>query len=216
MAQESSSSIPAQSPAAAPSQNLSVQARIRARREQRRAAAIHDTYAQRYESYLGMGYLRFIPGPDRQRVTLYGWDMGLTRYTNERLGIAADVRGSYGTAYTGLNAYGMTRPSISQYDFMVGPTYRFYMQPKYSVSARLMGGVAVGNFSGDTNGIPPANFGLYSDSTTYAVNASVTAEYNVSPVLALRMSPEFHLTGFGSTTQSSRGFTTALVYRFGK
>ena len=42
---------------------LSVQARIRARRAQRRAAAIHEAYAHRYEAYTGMSYLRFIPGP---------------------------------------------------------------------------------------------------------------------------------------------------------
>ena len=42
---------------------MSVQARIRARREQRRATAIHDAYAHHYEAYADMGYLRFKPGP---------------------------------------------------------------------------------------------------------------------------------------------------------
>ena len=44
-------------------QEQTVQARIRARREQRRAAAIHDAYSHLYEAYVGMGYLRFSPGP---------------------------------------------------------------------------------------------------------------------------------------------------------
>jgi hypothetical protein len=52
-----------QPPAAATPQQLSVQARIRARREQRRAAAIHDVYSHRYETFADMGYLRFKPGP---------------------------------------------------------------------------------------------------------------------------------------------------------
>ena len=42
---------------------LSVQARIKARRAQRRAAAIHEAYSHSYEIYTGMGYLRFLPGP---------------------------------------------------------------------------------------------------------------------------------------------------------
>jgi hypothetical protein len=213
-AQDSSSSTAPQAPTAA--NQTSVQARIRARREQRRVAAIHDTYAHTYEMNLGMGYLRFVPGPNLQRVTFYSWDTGLTRYHNERLGITADVRGYYGTAFVGLNPYGLTRPAISQYDFLIGPTYRFYMQPKYSISARVLGGAALGNFSGDTNGIGPKNLGLYPDGTTFAASAAVSGEYNLTSNMSFRLSPEYHFVGFGSTVQASRGFTTNLVYRFGK
>jgi hypothetical protein len=212
-AQESSSTVP-QAPAAA--NQTSVQARIRARREQRRLAAIHDTYSHLYEANVGMGYLRFVPGPDKQRVTLYSWDTGLTRYYNERFGVVADVRGYYGTAFVGLNAYGITRPAISQYDFLVGPTYRFYMQPKYSFSARVMAGAAQGNFSGDTNGIGAQNMGLYPDGTTFAASAAVSGEYNLTSNVAFRLSPEYHFAGFGSTVQASRGFTGNIIYRFGK
>ena len=42
---------------------INVQARIKARREQRRAAAIHDDLHASYEGYVGAGYLRFMPGP---------------------------------------------------------------------------------------------------------------------------------------------------------
>jgi len=213
-AQESSSSTAPQAPATAG--QTSVQARIRARREQRRVAAIHDTYLHRYELNVGMGYLRFLPGPNQQKVTFYSWDTGLTRYYGERLGVTADVRGYYGTAFVGLNSFGLTRPAISQYDFLVGPTYRFYMQPKYSISGRVLAGAAQGSFSGDTNGIGTKNLGLYPDGTAFAANASVSAEYNVSPSIALRLSPEYHFTGFGSTVQASRGFTGNIIYRFGK
>src|SRR5271167_3357301 len=49
----------------APEQNqgeISVQERIRLRRSQRRATAIHDAYDHRWESYMDTGYLRFQPG----------------------------------------------------------------------------------------------------------------------------------------------------------
>jgi hypothetical protein len=219
-AQSSSSTAPApdqaQQPAAASPQQLSVQARIRARREQRRAAAIHDAYAHRYDVFGDMGYLRFTPGPSRQRVTMYAWDTGITRYFNERLGATVEGRGYYGTAYVGLNPSNITRPAISEYDALVGPTYRFYLQPRYSVSGRVLAGYGKLNTSGDTNGFGGATLGLYPDGASFAASASVIGELNVTPNLALRLAPEYFVTGFGSTTQNSLGFTGGIVYRFGK
>ncbi len=59
---------------------ISVQQRIRLRREQRRATAIHDAYDHKWESFADMGYQRFQPGPSLQRTTFYGWETGLTRF----------------------------------------------------------------------------------------------------------------------------------------
>jgi hypothetical protein len=195
---------------------LSVQARIKARREQRTAQAIHDTYSHPYEVFVGGGYLRFRPGPHVQQLTMYSWDTALTRYYNEKLGVTVDGRGYYGTAYVGLNPSNVTRPSIAQYGVLGGPTYRFYMRPKYSVAGRVMGGVALGNFSSDTNGFGAAALGLYPDSTTYAINGSIIGETNISPNLSLRLAADYYATGFGSTMQNSVGFNYGFVYRFGK
>jgi len=210
-----------QQPAAETPQQLSVQARIRVRREQRRAAAMHDIYAHRYETFVDMGYLRFKPGPSLQRLTYYAWDTGLTRYSSERFGIAVDGRGYYGTAYVGLNPSNITRPAISQYDALAGPVYRFYMEPKFSIAGRAMAGFAHGNFTGDTNGFGsicfPANSCLlYPDSNTFAASASVIGELNLDPNIGFRLAPEYFATGFGSSYQNSLGFTGGIVYRFGK
>lgn len=215
-----------QAPALSP-QQLTVQARIRARREQRRAAAIHDAYSHMFDIYSNMGYLRFIPGPSRQRATMYAWDVGVTRYYNERFGVTVDGRGYYGTAYVGLNASNITRPAISEYSALAGPTYRFYLQPKYSVAGRVMAGFAHGNFSGDTNGFgsicinnqtgaSTSSCLLYPNSNTFAASAAIVGEANLTPNVAFRLAPEYFATGFGSTVQNSRGFTLGLVYRFGK
>ena len=194
---------------------MSVQACIKARRAQRRAAAIREVYSHLYEGYFGAGYLRFTPGSP-QRVTEYNWNVGFTRYYNERLGVTIDGRGYYGTPFVGLNQFGLTKPAISQYAAMIGPTYRFYLQPKYSISGRVMGGYAYGNFSADTNGFGSVALGLYPDGSTFAADASVIVEYNLLPNIGLRVAPEGMLTGFGSTLQKSLGFTGGLVYRFGK
>ena len=218
--ESSSSSAPAaQAQPAAPAETQgqqSVQARIRARREQRRAQAIRDTYGHSYELFVGGGYMRFKPGPNLQKVTMYSWDTALTRYYSEKLGVTADVRGYYGTTFVGLNQFGLTKPSISTYTFMGGPTYRFYARPRYSFSARALGGLATGNFSGDTNGFKPKALGLYSDSNTYALNGGLVGETNVTTNLSLRLSGDFLATGFGSDTQNNFGFTYGFVYRFGK
>jgi hypothetical protein len=235
-AQSSSSSTPdpSQSPdTATPAQpsnagsqgQLTVQARIRQRREQRRATAIHDAYDHRWETYEGMGYLRFTPGPSLQRLTWYSWDAGLTRYSSERLGYTLDARGYFGHAFVGLNSLSQgnnTRPEISMYNVLVGPVYRFYMQPKYSISGRVMGGWALGNFEGDTNGEKnlcdpvTGHCSLYPNASTFAASASIIGEYNLTPSFAFKLAPEYFFTGFGSTTQASRGFTAGIVYRFGK
>lgn len=205
-------------PQAPASQNgqASVEARIRARREQRRAQVIHDTYSPLYEVFVGSNYQRFEPGTTLQHATMYSWDVALTRYLNERLGVAFDGRGNYGTAYVGLNPFSVTRPSISHYDVLVGPTYRFIMHPKYSIAGRVTSGVAIGNFSGDTNGFGTANLGLHPDGPTYAITGAIMGEVNISPSLSLRLAPEYFGSGFGGGIQNDWGATYGLVYRFGK
>jgi len=232
-AQSSSSSAssaqePAQQPAAqAPAQQqpTTVQARIKARREQRRAAAIHDVYSHLYETYVGAGYLRFHPGDGvrpgfgLQRVHEYAWDVGVTRYFDQKLGVTLDGRGTYGTAYIGPNEQSnsaITHPAISQYAIMIGPTYRFVLEPRYSVSGRILAGAARGNFSSDTGSFPPESLGLYPNGTGFALNASIPFEYNVSPGMGLRLAPEYFMTNFGSTIQNNLGFTGSMVFRWGK
>jgi hypothetical protein len=218
--QTTSSSTSQAQPATQESGEMSVQARIRQRREQRRAAAIRDTYSHRYEAFAGAGYLRFTPGASLQRTTFYGWDTGATRYYSERFGITFDARGYEGIAYTGLipgvtNATN-TRPKISMYDLMAGPSYRFYIVPKVSISGRVLGGLAIGNFSGDTNGEGSTLFGMWPDANTFAAGGGIVGQYNATPNMSLRLSGEDLATGFGSTIQNSFGFTAGFVYRFGK
>jgi hypothetical protein len=237
MLQAQASSSQTAQPAAAPQAQqapqttgpLTVQARLKARKEQRRLAAIHDVYSHLYEVYFGAGYLRFFPGPGSQqpglpltalqRVTEYSWNVGATRYFNEKLGVTVDGRGWYGSAYVGNNpnTNGATnKPSISQYSAMVGPTYRFVLKPKYSVSGRVLAGGAWGNFSGDLGPNTPVQLGLYPDGASVAVSVSVPVEYNFSPAIGFRVAPEYLLTNFGSTIQNNRGFTGGVVVRWGK
>ena len=201
---------------------VSVQARIKARRAQRRVTAIHEVYDHRFEGYVGAGYLRFTPGPALQRVNEYNWNGGFTRYYNERLGVTLDGRGYYGSPFIRptqgtppAGSVGLTKPIVSQYAVLLGPTYRFYLQPRYSISGRVMAGYTQGNFTGDTNGYGTLGV-LYPDSKTFAASATIFAEFNLAPNIGIRVAPEYYLSGFGSTLQNNLGYTAGIIYRFGK
>jgi hypothetical protein len=237
---QASSSAPAETAPTAPAPQaqtapqttgpLTVQARLKARREQRRVQAIHDVYSHLYEIYVGAGYLRFFPGPGipsqngepqkgLQRMTEYNWNVGVTRYFNERLGVTVDGRGIYGSAYVGNNPNvngGIPKPAISQYSAMIGPNYRFLLKPKYSISGRVLAGGEWGNFSGDLGRATPAEEGLWPDGASVALSVSVPFEYNFSPEIGFRVAPEYFLTNFGSSIQNNRGFTGGIVVRWGK
>ena len=154
----SSAAGQAQQSAAETAGQLSVQQRIGQRRAQRRATAIHDAYDHKWELDGGTGYLRFQPGPNLQRLTYYAWDVSATRFHSERLGYTLDGRGYYGYAFVGVNQYSQgafTRPEISMYNVLGGPIYRFYLQPRFAVSGRVLGGWAYGNFGGDVSTATP-------------------------------------------------------------
>ncbi len=107
--QQSSSSQEAvpQAPTAAAPPQMSVQTRLRLRREQRAAALKEETYGRKYEVYGGGGYLYFRPGyknfsggPPLEYLNEVSWNGGITNWFNPKLGVTADFRGQYGTAYT--------------------------------------------------------------------------------------------------------------------
>jgi len=198
---------------------VTVQGRVRARREQRRAQAIRDTYSHLYEAYVGMGYLRFQPGKNLQHVTYYSWDAEFTRFYSERLGVTLGGRGYYGTPFIPFSPPSngsTTRPAVSTYAVIGGPVYRFYLQPKYAISGRVTGGWALGHFSGDTNGFGSERLGMWPDGSTYALNGSLIGDWNLSPGFGLRLAGEYFGTGFGGQVQNSFGFTGGFVYRFGR
>jgi hypothetical protein len=221
---QSSNSTPAgatqtQAQPASSQGSLSVQARLKARREQRRVQEIQDTYGRLYEVFVGSGYQRFTPGA-LQHTNEYSWDLGLTRNVSKRLGVTVEGRGNYGAAFVEPKPdnQNIVHPSIHQYSVLAGPSYRFYLKPKFSVSGRVMAGYAYGNFSGDANGNQTLStyLGLYPDGSSFAASAAVVGEYNITPRLAFRIAPEIYPTGFGSKFQSNFGGTYGLVMRFGK
>jgi hypothetical protein len=192
------------------------QDRINARRQAKIEQIIRETYGNKYEAEFGGGYLRFKPGEMKQHNNEADWNIGFTDYIKPRLGITADVRGYYGTAYIGNNPYGIFLPAISQYSFLFGPQYRVYMKPKWAVSVQVLAGFGHGNFDTGTGGLPASYLGLYNDSTAFNLSLGAPLDYNLSPGLAIRVTPLYMLTTYGSDVQNNLGFNAGVVYRWGK
>jgi hypothetical protein len=192
------------------------QARVNARRKIRIGQIIQDTYSHKYELDFGGGSLRFTPGNSLQHMNEAGWMVDLTDYIHGDLGINADFRGYYGTAYTGTNPYSDFNPSISQYTFMGGPRYRFFKGQHWGWTAQALAGAGHGNFGTGTHGLPPQLVGLYTNSTVLNFNGGVSADWNISPALAVRFTANELVTNYGSSFQENLGGNMGIVYRFGR
>ncbi|HVW76701.1 MAG TPA: hypothetical protein VHB45_03750 [Alloacidobacterium sp.] len=192
------------------------QERVHARRKLREQQVIQDTYSHKYEAYFGGNYLRMSPGKDLQHINEAGWHAGITDYAFGKIGVTADVRGYYGTAYTGRNQYGVYEPAISQYTFMAGPTVRFFEGMHWGWTARVLAGVGHGNFDTGTGGLPGNLIGLYDNGNSLNLSASASVDYNLSPGLALRLTPSYLMTRYSSSTQNNLGWEGSVVYRWGR
>jgi len=204
-----------------------------ANRQARIQHTIDDTYTHRYEIFGGGGYLRFRSGEYLKRNNEVSWATSGTYFLNEKLGITADVRGSYGNAKL-PNVFALNgdfNPLINEYTFMGGPTYRIRLHEKYAVSAFATAGVAIGNFSGGNKGVASQTVGLWYSQNRPVFSAGVNFDYNFYPNLAFRFTPTFVGTTFQGTTaigplatggssvgnfQSDLGFNAGFVYRFGR
>ena len=192
------------------------QERVKARRKVREQQVIQDTYTHKYEAYFGGDYLRFRPGDVLQHINEAGWHVGITDYAFGKIGITADGRGYYGVAYTGRNQYGVYQPSISQYTFMAGPSVRVFEGLHWGWTGQVLVGVGHGNFGTGTGGLPPELIGLYKDGNAFNLNVGTSVDYNLSPGLALRLTPNFLLSTYGGSTQTNLGFTAGVAYRWGR
>ena len=192
------------------------QERVRARRRLRMQQIIQDTYTHKYEVYGGGGYLRFTPGDILQHMNEIAWNAGFTDYMWGKIGVTADFRGYYGTAFTYVNQYQVFRPSISQYTFMGGPQVRLVEHLHWGVSGNVLAGFGHGNFGTGTGGLPPTLIGLYPDGTVFNLSVGAPIDYNLGPTFAIRISPNYLMTRYGSETQNNLGWNAGVVWRFGR
>jgi len=191
-----------------------------ASRQARIARQIQETYTHRWEVGGGGGWLRFRSGEYTQKNSEITFWTNTSYYFNEKLGVTGEIRGAYGNAkplqgVSDLNVIG--NPQISEYPFLAGPTYRFLLRQKFSVSGFALGGTAIGKFDGDLHGLPSSQFGFWpSTGARPAFSVGGNLDINVYPNLALRIAPSYLGTTYGGSLQNNVGFNMGLVYRFGR
>jgi len=191
-----------------------------ANRKARIARQIKDTYTHSWEVGGGGGYMRFRSGPFTQKNSEITFWANTTYYFNEKLGVTGEVRGAYGNAkINNLNPYAayVGKPQISEYPFLVGPTYRFRLKEKTALSAFVLGGAAIGKFDGGSKGLPASDLGFWSSTSARpAFSIGGNLDLNLYPNIAFRMTPSYTATTFGGTVENNAGFEMGLVYRFGR
>jgi len=192
------------------------QARVHQRRAERTAAIVKDTYTHRWEAYFGYNYLRMRPGHNLQHGNEYGWNAGVTRLFSPKWGVSADAHGYYKSVYVGNNPYGLFQPFISNYSFMVGPQYWVRQRKNYAVSLQGLAGVTRNLFYANSAGTPGTYVGLYPNATKFAAAVVMPVDINLSPALAVRIAPTYHLTTWGDDVQHNLGFTAGFTYRWGR
>jgi hypothetical protein len=186
-----------------------------ANRRARIARAINDTYGHKWEVGGGGGFLRFRSGQYKQQnneVTF--WSSAMYSLT-PKLGVIGLVGGGFGSAKLGNNDFNATNPQIQNFDFMAGPSYRVLAKEKYAVSVYGAGGAGYGRFSTGPKDFPPATVGLWPSGTAAAFSVGANIDYNLYQNLAVRITPNYLGTTYGSTIQNSKGLNVGVIYRFG-
>ena len=190
-----------------------------ASRQARIARTIQETYSHRYEIFGGGGFERFHPGEFLKKDNQITWAASTTYFLNPKLGIIGSAQGAFGHATTlqfNQNFNGQAnKVQINEYYFMAGPSYRFYATEKLAVSAQAQGGIGWGIFGGGSKAIPPEQLGLWPDQTRAAFSFGVSADYNLYPNFAVRLTPMYLGTTFGGNIQNNIGFNAGVLYRFG-
>jgi hypothetical protein len=214
---------PKSSSSSAPEQTQNTRRSLANRRlatkQRREAALVTETYTHRWEFYVGGEYMRFRPGPYLHNSGMGGWIVGATRYFNPRFGITADARGDYGNNSLGaVNGGGNNtyNAKFAVFPFTIGPIYRFYGTSKFSVSAALQVGDIYGYFDKNIGAFPPTSVGFYPAGNVFAAIPSIHLDYNLSPGLAVRLSPHMLIDKFDGNVDHNQGLALGMVYRFGQ
>jgi hypothetical protein len=184
-------------------------------------AGVHYDY--RWELYGGFAYSHFNAGAQLiQGSNLGGFDIQGARWFAPRWGVAANVRGYYGTSGVQPNPYGIKGPFVSENMILAGPEYRGPSNQHVSMTLHALFGTAHGGFDSalqDQNGnpVPPSALGLFNNQWTFGSAIGGSIDLNRSPRLAFRISPDATLTNFGSAgIHEQFALSVGLIYRLGK
>lgn len=231
-AQSSSSSQPSQpattaAPGTAPIQSTAVARQIAPQRL--------TTYTERYEVFGGLSFMNGQAGQNLPtRYNLGGGEVQGTYWLGSpraaglksHLGVTADYRLEAGTTpiFPVGDNFGLHRVLVYQNILSGGATYRGPKNRYFAIDYHALFGASHGTFSSAVTGYPknvspqPTDsvLGLYNNSTTPWGAAGGSIDFNQSPHLAVRLSPDIIFEHFGSETREFVSIGGGILYRFGK
>lgn len=195
-----------------------------------RAAAL-PKYDNRWEIYGGLAFANGQAGQNLQkRYNMGGGELMGTYWLTDRLGVAGDYRFGAGTSPV-LSPY-YNRVLVYQSIVSGGVQLRGPKNRYAAIDLHALAGATSGTFDHAVNNYPGGspvsacaayqqtgqrgNLGLYCNGTSPwgAVGGSV--DFNQSPKLAIRVSPDLVFEHFGTELREYVGVSLGVVYRLGK
>jgi hypothetical protein len=167
----------------------------------------YDVYGGFSSYHANAGY-QLIGGANLGGVDLQG-----TRWFTKRLGATVNVRGEYGTIGVAPNPFGIRGPFIMEHMGMAGVSYRAKQGKPAAVVLHALFGGNYGYFNSALDGHAPAQFGLFSNQTSFTTALGGSLDLNRSPQLAFRISPDYIYTDFGGTAQNEFSISVGILYR---
>ena len=185
------------------------------------------TYDERFEVFGGLSFMNGQAGQNLpKRYNMGGGEGMVTYWLGRHLGVAGDFRSEAGT--TPILPYGaefgLNRVRVNQNIGSGGINYRGPKNRYAAIDFHALAGVTHGSFDSAIVNYPQgqpvepqlALTGLYSNRTSPWAAAGGSIDFNYSPKLAVRLSPDLIFEHFGTETREFVSIGGGVVYRFGK
>ncbi len=189
------------------------------------------TYDEKFELFGGLSFMNGQAGQNLpKRYNMGGGEVMATYWLGSarvaHWGIAADYRLEAGT--TPIlpigDQFGLHRVLVYQNIPSGGVQYRGPRNRYLAINFHALAGITRGTFNSAIAGYPKnaspqptdALVGLYDNSTSPWGAAGGSVDFNATPKLAVRLSPDIIFEHFGTETREFVSIGGGVVYRFGK
>jgi hypothetical protein len=200
------------------------------------APTIGPTYDNKWDFYGGLSFMNGQAGQNLpKRYNMGGVELQATywlgspssnSYIMKHLGATAEFRGGAGTTPLSPNQYNLNRVVVYQEIGAGGASWRGPKNRYVAIDYHALGGVTHGVFDNAIINYPPGSqgvlppttnsVGLYSNRTAGWGAAGGSIDFNYSPKLAVRLSPDIIFEHFGTETREFFSISLGAMYRFGK
>jgi hypothetical protein len=186
------------------------------------------TYDERWDLFAGLSFMNGQAGQNLpKRYNMGGGEVMGTYWLTPKVGVTGDYRFEAGdTDLLQQAPLANTRAAIFHNIVSGGASYRLAKNRYAAVELHALVGADHGKYDhsikNDVDILPgsqasdPAYFGLYENSTTPWGAAGGSLDFNMTPRLAVRLSPDIIFEHFGTETREFFSLGGGVMYRFGK